>query len=768
MEVERLRKDELMYELVVGRGANFPPNATVEMLRENLKSAIRSEALGVIFKEGEFDSEEELLVCSAKLDQLKLNLSMEENVPVKRCQTLIYHLNSRLFRNSGEGRDFRAPSIVTVSTLRDDAFRHSSAASMHTRSSAPRTTRPEDVPLPPSVPSVHSAPSIPSGRNGSDYAHGLSNSLASLMLGRGAVPKVPRQPPRPSSSNTKSIAFHKWNCSFSGARDSSVNSFIERIEELAEARGVGYEDLLRGAPEFFVGQALVWYRSIKNQVTDWESMKALLKKEYLPVDYQASLMDEIRNRRQGKDEPSSAYIACMQGLFDRLEFEVEESDKLQLIMRNMAPFYVQNLPWQSIISINHLKEESRQLEVRKSLVDNYESGYRSRSLLEPDLAYKQSSFPPSARPLVSSKPFVNPRRPVVNEVIVPPEGPEPEVAVVTGPEEDANPADIFVINLSCKEDGRLHVNLSVYERIFFALLDSGASRSIVGSNGWEILKTLRVRVVPSQFKSARVANGSLTEVIGVVSLPLVFENYFVVWEFLVIPSIRHDFILGIDFLNMNKAVADYGLKTLNFTEPVISCDEVIISKEALPLDQVKRLESIIEKYRPRLGRPGLGCTHLVEHSINTVGLMGARRVVTAPMQIISCDLMGPLPRSSNGSPLEDGEDIQFDREAYVGKLKELEDLRGEVQDRLKVAYEKNAKRYNLRRRDIEFEVSNLVYRKNFVKSDKSKDFNAKLAPKFIGPFKIKKKVGYRAYLLEDNDGNEDGPWYVNDLKNTKD
>ncbi|KAK3932953.1 Activity-regulated cytoskeleton associated protein 2 [Frankliniella fusca] len=307
---------------------------------------------------------------------------------------------------------------------------------MHTRSSAPRTTRPEDVPLPPSVPSVHSAPSIPSGRNGSDYAHGLSNSLASLMLGRGAVPKVPRQPPRPSSSNTKSIAFHKWNCSFSGARDSSVNSFIERIEELAEARGVGYEDLLRGAPEFFVGQALVWYRSIKNQVTDWESMKALLKKEYLPVDYQASLMDEIRNRRQGKDEPSSAYIACMQGLFDRLEFEVEESDKLQLIMRNMAPFYVQNLPWQSIISINHLKEESRQLEVRKSLVDNYESGYRSRSLLEPDLAYKQNSFPPSARPLVSSKPFVNPRRPVVNEVIVPPEGPEPqpepEVAVVTG------------------------------------------------------------------------------------------------------------------------------------------------------------------------------------------------------------------------------------------------------------------------------------------------------------------------------------------------
>ncbi|KAK3917286.1 Retrovirus-related Pol polyprotein from transposon 412 [Frankliniella fusca] len=124
--------------------------------------------------------------------------------------------------------------------------------------------------------------------------------------------------------------------------------------------------------------------------------------------------------------------------------------------------------------------------------------------------------------------------------------------------------------------------------------------------------------------------------------------------------------------------------------------------------------------------------------------------------------------SIRGSPVQEGEDVEYDREGHVQKLKELEDLRGEVEDRLKTAYERNARRYNLRRRDVEFEVGSLVYRRNFVKSDKTKDFTAKLAPKFIGPFKVKKRIGLRAYLLEDEEGEENGPWYVNDLKDIKD
>lgn len=62
----------------------------------------------------------------------------------------------------------------------------------------------------------------------------------------------------------------------------------------------------------------------------------------------------------------------------------------------------------------------------------------------------------------------------------------------------------------------------------------------------------------------------------------------------------------------------------------------------------------------------------------------------------------------SGSPLEGGEEVVVDREGHVKILKELEDLKSEVQDRMKVAFQKNERRYNLRRREVEFEVGQVA------------------------------------------------------------
>lgn len=478
MEIERLRKDELIYELKIGRGAEVSATDTVERLRVLLKSAIDREKKGQIFIEGIFDIEEELVVGAAKLEEIEQYFADPNDHNHFRIRTLLFHLNGRFvrllsqctgkdrneckkmlielkkfsadFKTLGSPNHFKAPSVVTVSAMQSEAGSVRSFATRSVASQQP-SVRPEQVSLPPSTvaPSHHSA----------DPVHNLSGSLAGLFLNArgGAIPKAPRQVDN-SRSGGKSVAFHKWNVTFSGQRDESVNSFIMRIEELADARGVSDAELLRGAPELFAGPALVWYRSVRDQISDWESLKTLLKKEFLPVDYQASLLEEIRSRHQGVDESSSAYIACMLGLFDRLEFVVPEKTKLELVIRNMSPFYLKNLAWQSIISINHLKEEARTLEVKKSLVDRYEQGHRPRSLLEPDLAYKKS-LPPSfssSKPFVQSskpfvqpnKPFVAPRRPAVSEVEVPPATPEE----VSEPAVDAVSGFKFVC-WNCKDEG---------------------------------------------------------------------------------------------------------------------------------------------------------------------------------------------------------------------------------------------------------------------------------------------------------------------------
>lgn len=113
--------------------------------------------------------------------------------------------------------------------------------------------------------------------------------------------------------------------------------------------------------------------------------------------------------------------------------------------------------------------------------------------------------------------------------------------------------------------------------------------------------------------------------------------------------------------------------------------------------------------------------------------------------------------SKEAVPLDDASALQSQSD-------ERSRIREVVIQRLAQAYQRNARYFNLRRRGVEFQVGQTVYRRNFVQSSAVKHFTAKLAPKFIGPFKVKRKVGYRAYLLEDENGKSDGPWHIGDLK----
>lgn len=111
------------------------------------------------------------------------------------------------------------------------------------------------------------------------------------------------------------------------------------------------------------------------------------------------------------------------------------------------------------------------------------------------------------------------------------------------------------------------------------------------------------------------------------------------------------------------------------------------------------------------------------------------------------------------------DDVQFaDRTALHAKPAVLEKLYDDIVKRLEIAYRKNKSVYDLRHRAANFTVGDSVWKKNYVLSDASKYFNAKLAPKFIGPFFIKRKVSYQTYELSDSSGKSKGVWHAKDLK----
>lgn len=96
--------------------------------------------------------------------------------------------------------------------------------------------------------------------------------------------------------------------------------------------------------------------------------------------------------------------------------------------------------------------------------------------------------------------------------------------------------------------------------------------------------------------------------------------------------------------------------------------------------------------------------------------------------------------------LEEGEEIN-----HVDKLH----LIGEnVKHNLELAYNKYKVPYNLRSRAINYNVGDVLYRRNFSLSKKSDNFNSKLAPKWIKCI-VSKSIGNCYYQISDLNGNRD-------------
>jgi ribosomal protein S17E len=80
-------------------------------------------------------------------------------------------------------------------------------------------------------------------------------------------------------------------------------------------------------------------------------------------------------------------------------------------------------------------------------------------------------------------------------------------------------------------------------------------------------------------------------------------------------------------------------------------------------------------------------------------------------------------------------------------------------------YRDRAKRYyDAKRREVEYAVGDLVWKRSYPTTDGTKHFSAKLAKPFVGPFTITERLGKNVYALVDDLGVYKGKWHVKDLK----
>jgi hypothetical protein len=115
-------------------------------------------------------------------------------------------------------------------------------------------------------------------------------------------------------------------------------------------------------------------------------------------------------------------------------------------------------------------------------------------------------------------------------------------------------------------------------------------------------------------------SASETACIGAVNVPVTLEGRVGVLEVLVVPEVRHEMILGIDFWTEMGIVPNLLELTWEFADPSIDAGNRpqvgnIITKDDLSANRRSRLEKCVERYFDGTKDPLLGCTALISHRI---------------------------------------------------------------------------------------------------------------------------------------------------------
>lgn len=189
------------------------------------------------------------------------------------------------------------------------------------------------------------------------------------------------------------------------------------------------------------------------------------------------------------------------------------------------------------------------------------------------------------------------------------------------PEATRNPEDVLrgkldYILANMVGDERPYLQCKIFGVEFLGLLDSGASRTILGGLGFEKFKEFGLKLHPNEVKSCGVADGTECPVIGSFIVPFCVEDRVACVEVLVMPSLPHMLILGADFWRKLGIVPDLRHAHWKFSASpdVTLCS--LTDGSHLTSEQSRELDDFLQGVFSDMPED-LGCTTLVQHVIKT-------------------------------------------------------------------------------------------------------------------------------------------------------
>lgn len=78
-------------------------------------------------------------------------------------------------------------------------------------------------------------------------------------------------------------------------------------------------------------------------------------------------------------------------------------------------------------------------------------------------------------------------------------------------------------------------------------MDSGATKTVMGQVGWDLIKLLNLPMLKTSCNSIRTAGNHDCVVIGSVNIPFCVLDRVVTISVLIVPAVSHALIFGVDF-----------------------------------------------------------------------------------------------------------------------------------------------------------------------------------------------------------------------------
>jgi len=119
-----------------------------------------------------------------------------------------------------------------------------------------------------------------------------------------------------------------------------------------------------------------------------------------------------------------------------------------------------------------------------------------------------------------------------------------------------------------RDESHQYVVFKIRNRVVQSLLDSGSPRSLTASN---LVQQFHFKLLPLEDPSIMIsATGQALRLIGKTYIPCLMNELNITQEFIVVDRLFPNLILGTDFLSQNHAVINFGNKTVEVLNGLIS------------------------------------------------------------------------------------------------------------------------------------------------------------------------------------------------------